>query len=190
MSTEVSTNEVSNEVLMRAYLAGDTAAFSALFQRLAPPIAGFFRRSFDSATVDDLLQQTFLKAHRARATYQFDRPLKPWIFAIAGHVRIDEWRRKKRIPEDADDESLEGEPGSAVPQDAQLDGLRRERGLQDAIGRLPDAQREVLHLHYFEDLSFAEIAAALGSTEGAIKLRAFRGYERLRISLPIARDES
>jgi RNA polymerase sigma factor (sigma-70 family) len=171
---------VSNEALMRAYLAGDTRAFSALFQRLAPAISGFFRRSFDAATADDLLQQTFLKAHRARATYLFEKPVKPWVFAIAGRVRIDEYRRRTRTPEDGDDDAVLDEPNKQPLQDKQLDDLRREAGLQDAISQLPEAQRQVLHLHYFEDLSFAEIATALGTTEGACKLRAFRGYERLR----------
>ena len=52
-----------------------------------------------------------------------------------------------------------------------------------AIGRLPPSQRAVIHLHRYEQLSFAEIARALGTTEGAIKLRAFRAYEELRREL-------
>ncbi len=175
---------------MRAYIAGDTAAFTALFQRLAPGIHAFFRRSFDPATADDLLQQTFMKAHRARATWAADRAVKPWLFAIAGHVRIDEWRRRKRTPEEADD-ALDGrETGPAPPLDTLLDDLRRNQGLRDALAALPDTLREVLHLHYFEGLSFGEIAATLGTSEGAAKLRAFRGYERLRAVLRIDTKES
>jgi len=49
-----------------------------------------------------------------------------------------------------------------------------------ALARLPDSQREVIYLHRFEQMSFAEIASVLDTSEGAVKLRAFRGYEKLR----------
>ena len=55
--------------------------------------------------------------------------------------------------------------------------------MRAALARLPDSQREVIYLHRFEEMSFAEIGAVLGTSEGAVKLRAFRGYEKLREEL-------
>jgi len=52
-----------------------------------------------------------------------------------------------------------------------------------ALDALPESQRTVIHLHRYEGLTFAEIAQVLGTTPGAVKLRAFRGYETLRITL-------
>src|SRR3954471_8709169 len=97
----------TDEELMSAYAAGDARAFESLFARLAPRVHGFFLRSFrDEAVADDLLQVTFMKGHRARE--QFDRTLRvaPWLFAVAARVRLDELRRRMRLPEDADEEAV------------------------------------------------------------------------------------
>src|SRR5215471_21247139 len=96
----------SDEVLMASYVTGDRQAFTTLFARLAPRLHRFFRRSFASeAAADDLLQQTFLKIHRARATYRQDMKVAPWAFAIAARVRLDELRRRKRLSEDGDEDA-------------------------------------------------------------------------------------
>jgi len=52
-----------------------------------------------------------------------------------------------------------------------------------ALSRLPETQRTVIHLHRYEGMTFSEIARVLGTTPGAVKLRAFRGYETLRVQL-------
>src|SRR5437773_1121216 len=97
----------SDETLMAAYVSGDRRAFEQLFARLAPRLHRFFRRSFSAeATAEDLLQVTFLKLRRARDTYKPDMPVAPWAFAIAARVRLDEFRRRKRLAEDGDEEAL------------------------------------------------------------------------------------
>src|SRR6516162_2593042 len=97
----------TDEKLMAAYVAGDGRAFEQLFARLAPRLHRFFRRSFRAqATADDLLQITFLKLHKARDTYKPDMRVAPWAFAIAARVRLDEFRKRKRLAEDGDEEAL------------------------------------------------------------------------------------
>src|ERR1700749_4423475 len=104
---EPSKPEPSDETLMNAYVAGDRRAFEQLFGRLAPRLHRFFRRSFGVEwTGADLLQQTFLKLHKARATYKPDMRVAPWAFAIAARVRLDEFRRRQRLAEDGDEETL------------------------------------------------------------------------------------
>jgi RNA polymerase sigma-70 factor, ECF subfamily len=180
---------MTEEALMSAYRAGDRTAFESLFALLGPRVHGFFMRSFQNrATADDLLQITFLKLHRARADYDASQPLRPWVFSIAARVRLDEYRRRKQIMEDPDDERMErltsgtvdGPPASAPET---IETAQRAESVRVALDNLPESQRVIVHLHRFEGLTFAQIAAALGSTEGAIKLRAFRAYEKLRISL-------
>ena len=73
-------------------------------------------------------------------------------------------------------------------RDAIDEGQRAAR-VRAAIARLPEAQRAVLYLHRFEELGFAEIARLLGTTEGAVKLRAFRAYQKLRQELVSLVDE-
>jgi RNA polymerase sigma-70 factor (ECF subfamily) len=180
----------TEETLMVAYVAGDERAFARLFARLAPRVHGFFVRSFrDPAVADDLLQTTFLHLHRARADYQKERRLRPWVFAIAARVRLDELRRRHRLAEDADEAAIDNaaaEP-SAAPGDEALD-LRVK--VQRALDRLPQSQRVVVLLHRFEGMTFGEIASALGATESAVKLRAFRAYRQLREFLgPLLAEE-
>lgn len=174
---------------MEGWLGGRPGAFDRLFEALAPRLHAFFARSFgDAAVADDLLQITFLKLHRARADYVPGAPVRPWVFAIAARVRLDELRRRRRVPEDADEEALakadERASAEAPPsgEDA-VDASDRAARVRAALAELPESQRVVVVLHRYEGLTFGEIARALGTTEGAVKLRAFRAYERLRVRL-------
>jgi len=172
----------TDEELMSAYVAGDARAFEKLFARLAARVHGFFLRSFrEAAVADDLLQVTFMKVHRARDTWKKDLKVKPWLFSVAARVRLDELRKRMRLPEDADEEAL-ARADEQAPRDPPPDKDLQE-AVRSALDRLPESQRTVIHLHRYEGLTFPEIAQALGTTAGAIKLRAFRGYETLRKEL-------
>jgi len=178
----------TEEELMLRYQNGERAAFERLFASLAPRVHGFFLRSFgDVATADDLLQQTFLKLHRATAAYRPGERVKPWLFAIAANVRMDELRRRMRLAEDAGDEQVDralAAAGQAEPDGAELfEGAELSARVRAALGRLPPSQRVVIELNRFEGLSLGEVGKALGISEGAAKLRAFRGYEQLRREL-------
>ena len=167
---------------MSAYVAGDARAFEQLFARLAPRVHAFFLRSFrDSAVADDLLQETFMKVHRARERYDQALRVAPWVFTVAARVRLDELRKRLRLPEDADEEALaradEQAPRDPPPDTDLVDAVRA------ALEKLPESQRTVIHLHRYEGMTFPEIARVLGTTSGAVKLRAFRGYETLRKEL-------
>ncbi len=175
--------------MMAAYAAGDPRAFANLFAVFGPKVHGFFMRSFrNPAVADDLLQTTFLKLHRARADFRAELPLRPWVFAIAARVRLDELRKRRRLPEDLDEEGLaraeEAESARAsVGADADFEISERAGQVRVALDRLPESQRVIVHLHRFEGMTFAAIAETLGTTEGAVKLRAFRAYQRLRKEL-------
>ena len=167
---------------MSAYVAGDARAFEQLFARLGPRVHAFFLRSFrDSSVADDLLQVTFMKVHKARDQYDQGLRVAPWVFTVAARVRLDELRKRLRLPEDADEEALARADAQAYrdpPPDTDLvDAVRA------ALEKLPESQRTVIHLHRYEGMTFPEIAKVLGTTAGAIKLRAFRGYETLRKEL-------
>ena len=172
---------------MNAYVAGDRRAFERLYALLAPRVHGFFCRTFgERALADDLLQTTFLKLHRARAEYRPEARLRPWLFTIAARVRLDELRKQKRLAEDGDEDTLaraDEARSIAAPFAPDVDGADRDARVRAALDRLPESQRVVVHLHRYEQLTMDEIAKTLGSTEGAIKLRAFRAYETLRKEL-------
>ena len=184
MSQAATTTE---ERLMAQYVGGDEVAFRQLFALLAPKVRAFFLRSFiDPALADDLTQTTFLKLHRARATYLPDRPLKPWLFTIAAGVRRDELRRRYRLPPHVGEleiEQAELHQEGELPPPQEANGAGEIEAVRAAMNRLPESQRTVLHLHLHEELTFEEIAEVLGTSPGAVRVRASRAYERLRKSL-------
>jgi len=185
----------SNEALMVSYVQGNAKAFDGLFARLAPPVHGFFLRCFGSrAVADDLMQLTFLKFHRSRADYNPELPVKPWLFAIASRVRLDELRRRYRVADTASEEELVrlADERESTASNAETDLARSDvqKAVLSALERLPESQRVVIQLHRFEGMKFAEIAEVLGTTPTAVKLRAFRGYEQLRQELRPLIDES
>ena len=179
---------------MLSYVQGNAKAFDGLFARLAPPVHGFFLRCFGSrAVADDLLQLTFLKFHRSRADYNPELPVKPWLFAIASRVRLDELRKRYRVGDQATEEELVrlADEREATTPNAEQDLARGDvqKAVLAALERLPESQRVVIQLHRFEGMKFAEIAEMLGTTATAVKLRAFRGYEQLRAELrPLAEE--
>jgi RNA polymerase sigma-70 factor (ECF subfamily) len=186
-------SEIADEQqLMAAYVAGDQAAFGALFDALAPRLLAFFQRAVvDRAVAEDLLQVTFERVHAARKRYRVGSPVRPWLFTIAARVRIDELRRRYRLPPSADETELDrvadAEP---VDQASQIDQHARDLRVREAIDSLPASQRVVVHLHRFEGMTFGEIGAVLGVQEGAVRLRAFRAYDSLRtLLLPLVREE-
>ncbi len=166
---------------MLAYTNGDAGAFRELFQRYAPVLLRLCTRQVGRpADAQDLVQQTFLQLHRARRDFRADMRLRPWIMTIALNLARDLLRRRGRRPEtQVDEAALPAIPASA-PADAEADIARRVRL---ALGTLPREQREVIELHWFEQLSFTEIAGIVGATSGAVRVRAHRGYVTLRKSL-------
>ncbi|HWB81221.1 MAG TPA: RNA polymerase sigma factor [Nannocystaceae bacterium] len=175
--------EPSDEELMAAYVAGDRSAFERLFERWSPRL----RRSFVRAGMrpdesGDLIQQTFLQLHRARNDFRPGSPLRPWIFTIALNLKRQYMRRLGRKPEaPLDDEGPEPAAPQADP-DAGFVGAK----VRAALAELPEAQREVIVLHWFEGLSFREVAQIVGATQTAVKVRAHRGYAKLRARLEAA----
>ena len=169
---------------MAAYASGDRDAFDALFSVLAPRVHGFFVRRFgDISLADDLLQVTFMKIHRARSDYRTGAPLRPWVFTIAARVGLDEFRRRRRRPEDSEEASQQRADRERAAERAGHDPVESAQiseQVRAALAELPDSQRVVVLLHRYEGLTFEQIGGVLGTTEGAVKLRAFRAYERLR----------
>jgi RNA polymerase sigma-70 factor (ECF subfamily) len=172
------------EVLMEAFIAGDTSAFNQLYGRLAPRVLSLLAAlSGDRRLAEDLTQTTFMKIHRARDTYARGARVEPWVFAIARRTLLDERRRKKRKPEDLSSDGTMPEPrNDDSPESSRLDP-EQERKLYARMADLPDPQREALVLLKVQGLSINEAARLAGTTPGAMKLRAHRAYESLREAL-------
>lgn len=166
-----------DDELMRRFCAGDEAAFDVLYGRHADRLLAFLRRMVGQRELaEDLLQTTFLSMVRSRGRYQPGTRVSTWLFAIAANAARDALRRG-RVRFVVPLESLAGrEP---VAETAESDPPAA-RAVQQALGELPPDQREAVLLHKMHGLSFPEIADALGISVSAAKVRAHRGYEKLR----------
>lgn len=168
--------------LMVAYQAGELDAFEQLYAALAEDVHRYFSRVYrDSALARDLVQDTFLELHRSRRTYAPPLPVRPWVFGIARHV-LARSRRAGRSRADAPageeldhDAAAADSAGHAPPGDA-LD-------LGAALSELPASTRIPWLLHHLFGFSFQSIAARLGVTVMAAKLRSSRAKRALRLAL-------
>lgn len=169
---------------MDAYVAGDRAAFEQLFHRYAPRLTRMLRRDVRrDEDVADLVQQTFLQLHRARRDFRSGATVRPWLYTIALNLKRQYFRRAGRRSETSYDADKHGEPVSRA-RDA--DDAVADAQLRRVLRQLPENQRIVIELHWFEGLSFHEVAKVVGAKQSAVKVRAHRGYEKLRA---IARQE-
>jgi RNA polymerase sigma-70 factor (ECF subfamily) len=175
----------SDDALMARFCDGDQDAFAVLYDRYAPQLELFLRRFVrDRALAEDLLQTTFLSVVRARGRYTPMTGLRGWIYAIAANASRDALRRRGARPEQPYDPALLSDLAST--HDGKADGVSDPnvaRAVDQALQQLPQEQREAVLLHKLQGLSFPEIACALGTTVGAAKVRAHRGYQRLKILL-------
>lgn len=159
---------------MQAYAAGDETVFREIFQRYGTIVTKIVSRDVrQSQDVPDLVQQVFLQLHRARHDFRSDALLRPWLFTIALNVKREYFRKMGRRRETTV-ESMP-DPGREAPLPAS-----HQQHIHQAVAQLPSAQREVIRLHWFDELSFPEIATVLGTRLTTVKVRAHRGYQRLR----------
>ncbi len=162
--------------LMTGYQNGNMDDFTALYAALEQPLRRYlwtFVR--DGATVDDLLQTTFLQLHRARHTYTPPRPVKPWVYAITRHVALMHLRSMRRRREITPEETL-----PEIPIPPEVESLGDRRTVKKYLLELPRAAQEVLVLHHMLGLSFAEVGRIMGISAGAAKVRAHRALKVLR----------
>jgi RNA polymerase sigma-70 factor (ECF subfamily) len=172
--------------LMQRYQAGDASAFRELYALVAPRMLGYLNKLAKSrAVADDLLQQTFLKIHRARGAYVVGADPLPWFYSIAHRTFLDEARKTSRAVVRAGGDDLPEVPAgitgeSADRADEPRADLELAKAALDALADLPTQQREAVVLTKLEGKSVAEAAAIAGTSVGAMKVRAHRGYEALR----------
>lgn len=163
---------------MRAYVAGDSASFRALFQRYLPRLMRLARRRLDSEEqAREVVQQTFFQLHAARHDFRDGSKLRPWLFTIAMNLVREHYRRRGRRKEAPLEPALHAADG---PERGPIESQQRATRLRAALSTLPDGQRQVVELHWFEEMPFAEVAAIVGASEGAVRVRAHRAYKRLQ----------
>jgi RNA polymerase sigma-70 factor (ECF subfamily) len=167
--------------------SADRLAFARLFEHFAPRVKGYLMRSGSTAELaEELTQETMVAIWRKAASFDPARAaLSTWVFAIARNLRIDYHRRGDGTA-GIDDEGWDPEqqPADAhASPDELVVAAQRERGVHDAIARLPADQALVLRLSFFEEHPHAAIAEQLGIPLGTVKSRIRLAVAQLRKSL-------
>lgn len=119
----------------------------------------------DHDDANDVLQNTFLKAWRSLADFRQESKLSTWLYRIAINESLDFVRREQKTHNMGGDVSL----ASRLVADNYFDGDATQALLQEAVATLPDVQRTVFNLKYFDEMKYSEISKILGVTEGALK---------------------
>ncbi len=162
---------VDRDVLDR-FREGDESAVKAVYERFRGPVFAISMSVLhDHGLAADATQQTFIKAWQAATTYDPDRELAPWIYAIARRTAIDIYRKQARsVASDAVD-TVDNPPG--------LDTVWEMFEVRSALDQLPDEERQVIKLSHFDGLTHAEIAEHVGIPIGTVKSRSHRAHQRL-----------
>ena len=180
---------------------GDAAAFDRLVDAFAPRIFGFlFRLTGSRHDAEDLMQEVFIRVVRMIQAYQHQGRFEAWIFRIAANLVRDRVRRVKRRPTHISSSTIAGAATDNYPagpdaiagtNEAIESRLVREEetnALNVALAKLPEAEREVIMLRHFSEMSFNEIAEATGSPLGTALARSHRGLKRLRVLMSEGTD--
>lgn len=162
---------------------GDLSAFEEMvrrYQRRAYGVALRIVRRHDVA--DDVVQEAFIRAYRGLAGFDLGRPFGPWIGRIVANLAVNHVRspeaREEGLPEGYGER-----PASRPDPLGQVLEQEARDALEGALARLPAEQRAVFVLRAMEEMSYKEIAEALGISMGTVMSRLFRARERLAEAL-------
>jgi RNA polymerase sigma factor (sigma-70 family) len=150
-------------------------ALEEAYAAYAPMVLAYVRRYVGRDEAEDVLQRTFLDVWRHAGRYDPSQRFTGWLFTIAHHRAVDALRRRRHATTDLDSlHELAGEDGRDVAS-----RFADAADVRAAVARLPEHERVVVEMAYFDDLSQREIAESLGVPLGTVKARASRGTRRL-----------
>ncbi len=176
------------EPTLRAAAKGDQAAWRRLIESYSGRVFGvIFRQCGDRELAEEITQATFVKVVRKLAGYQEQGRFESWLFRIAINRLRDEMRRRKRqaVPTDfaATPPEAMGWAAESDQPGGRLEAMEQADQLRDAVAKLPEADREILHLRYTAELGYKEIAETLGQPLGTVLARGHRALKKLKAML-------
>ncbi|MCB9437583.1 MAG: sigma-70 family RNA polymerase sigma factor [Anaerolineales bacterium] len=168
--------------LIQQALAGDVDAFGELVRLYEQPVFNLtYRMLGDGQEAEDAAQEAFIRAYSNLRSYDTSRSFKTWLFSIASNHCIDRLR-KRRLTWVSIDEPLPPHPALVSDQfDPERSLVNQERSqlVQAMLSDLAPDYRAAVIMRYWYDMSYADIASALETTESAIKSRLFRARQML-----------
>jgi RNA polymerase sigma-70 factor, ECF subfamily len=168
VTTLAAASEPSDAELIRRWRSGEGTAATRLVERHAPGLARFVAGEGERDSVDEVVQDTFVRAFAAIDSFRGDSAFRTWLFTIARRLVLDRRRseRRSRIVATV-------EEGDAATTFNALDTMVADESMirvRQAVNALSQKQREVFTLRLEQGLSYKEIAELVGSTEGAARV--------------------
>jgi RNA polymerase sigma-70 factor (ECF subfamily) len=160
--------ETTDAELIQRWKNGDQRAATTLVERHSPALARFAVSCGARQDIDELVQDTFVRAFNSIDGFRGESSFRTWLLTIERRLLLDRRRSEKRRPD-----KVEIQEGDAATQFDALDGMVAEEArkrLMEAVTKLSPTQREVFSLRVAEGLSYKEIADAVGTTEGAARV--------------------
>ncbi len=172
------------ELLLRYRDHGDRSGIDVLIKRYERTLYSYLRRRLgDDQLAEDAFQTTFLQVYLKAHLFDADKTFKPWLYAIALNQAIDSQRRNKRHRMVSLDQPSrkqgEGDAASLAELSAseesgpsdELDAKEQRRQIRNAVSNLPEAQRTVIELIYYQGLKYQDTAEILDVPIGTVKSR-------------------
>lgn len=183
MSADANAAQTDEDLpLVRRAQAGELDAFDALVEKYQPSMtAMLYRFAPVRADLEDLVQETFVRAWRGLAPWRPERPFLYWLKRVAANVGLEFHRRRERTPF----------ARIAEPEQHPLESIAEDSGVQENVrhaveetqfilSQLPPEDRTLLTLLHLDEMPLAEIAEHFGWSRANAKIKAFRARHRLR----------
>lgn len=185
-SSDLPTDACDDGQLAARTAQGDLAAAEELVRRHQAPVRGFLRAvCYDRSAVDDLAQETFLRAIKHAGRFDPKYPMRSWLLTIARRLSINHGQKEKRRrpaagiePDQLQNHSSQTNPSNQLEQREQHT-INRDM-VHQAMARLTEPQRVAIAMHYQQGLSLETIADALDMPVGTVKSHLHRGRKRMR----------
>ena len=141
----------------------------------------------DHDDTDDLLQDIFMKIWKALPGFRGESGLFTWVWRIATNEALG-YLRKKKVRAALQFQSLDAKAERVIDNDPYFNGDAAQRGLAKAIASLPEKQRVVFSMRYFEDLSYEQISEITGTSVGALKASYYHATQKIKERLNLSDD--
>jgi RNA polymerase sigma-70 factor (ECF subfamily) len=162
--------------LLRSGLKGDQAAYAQFLSLITPLLRRMVGRRLAGPDVEDVVQEVLLSIHKARHTYDSQRPIMPWLLSIARFRITDHLRRHyaQMRHQTVDINEFEN-----ILADVTEDATDRE-SIDELLKGVPERQKQILTLMHVEGYTAREVGRQLGMNESAVKVAAHRALKKIR----------
>lgn len=176
---------MTDKEILRLYNNGEQErAFNEIVRSYSERLYWHVRRLLGShEDTDDLLQEVFIKVWSALPSFRWDSQLYTWLYRIATNEALNFLRKKQTRAALSNAQTIDAEMEKKMDDDPFFDGTGAQRVLMKAIAKLPEKQRLVFTMRYFDDMRYGEISEVLGTSVGALKASYHFAYEKIKEEL-------